>query len=99
MAWFFRVLVIIHLKNLDMKRISNFLPAQSWNKKFMMFCTSIFLTILSFAQDKKIDVDINADKDSGGFFASPVVWVIGVAVFILLLVALMRNNSGSRTDA
>ena len=81
-----------------MKRISNFLPAQSWNKKFMMFCTSIFVTLVSFAQDKKIDVDINADKDSGGFFASPVVWVIGVAVFILLLVALMRNNSGSRTD-
>ncbi|HET9278940.1 MAG TPA: hypothetical protein VFN95_12170 [Flavitalea sp.] len=83
-----------------MKRISNFLPAQSWNKKFMMFCTSIFLALVSFAQDKKIDVDINAGKDSGGgFFASPVVWVIGVAVFILLLVALMRNNSGSRTDA
>ena len=82
-----------------MKRISNFLPAQSWTKKFTMFCTSIILTILSFAQDKKIDVDINADKDGGGFFASPVVWVIGVAVFILLLVALMRGNSGSRTDA
>lgn len=83
-----------------MKRISNFLPAQSWTRKFTMFCSSIFLTILSFAQDKKIDVDINAGKDGGGgFFASPVVWVIGVAVFILLLVALMRGNSGSRTDA
>jgi hypothetical protein len=82
-----------------MKRISNLLPAQSWNKKFMMLCTSIFLTIVTFAQDKKIDVDINAGKDGGGgFFASPVVWIIGVAVFILLLVALMRNNSGSRTD-
>ena len=83
-----------------MKRISNLLPVQSVGKKFLMLCTSIFLTIVSFAQDKKIDVDINADKDGGGgFFASPVVWVIGVAVFILLLVALMRNNSGSRTDA
>lgn len=81
-----------------MKRISNLLPTQSWNKKFLMFCTSIFLTIVTFAQDKKIDVDINADKDSGGFFTSPIVWVIGAAVFILLLVALMRNNSGSRTD-
>jgi hypothetical protein len=82
-----------------MKRISNLLPAQSLKKKFMMLCTSIFLTIVTFAQDKKIDVDINAGKDGGGgFFASPVVWIIGVAVFILLLVALMRNNSGSRTD-
>lgn len=82
-----------------MRRISNFLPAESWNKKFLMFCTSIFAALVSFAQDKKIDVNINADKDSGGFFASPVVWVIGGAVFILLLVALIRNNSGSRTGA
>ena len=80
-----------------MKRISNLLPVQSWSKKFMMLCMSIFLTIASFAQDKKIDVNINTDKD-GGFFASPVVWVIGVAVFILLLVALMRNNGGRRAD-
>ena len=81
-----------------MKRISNWLPAQPWSKKFMMLCTSLFLTVVSFAQDKKIDVDINAGKDSGGFFSSPAVWVIGIAVFILLLVALMRNNSRSRTD-
>lgn len=81
-----------------MKRISNWLPVWSWGKRFTMLCTSIFLFIVSFAQDKKIEVDINADKDSGGFFSSPAVWVIGVAVFILLLVALMRNNSGSRTD-
>lgn len=82
-----------------MKRISNLVAAQSWAKKCMMLCTSIFVTLLSFAQDKKIDVDINADKGGSNFFASPVVWVIGVAVFILLLVALMRSNSGSRTDA
>ncbi len=81
-----------------MKRISNLVAAQSWGKKFLMLCTSIFVTIVSFAQDKKVDVDINTGKGDGGFFASPVVWVIGVAVFILLLVALMRNNSGRRTD-
>lgn len=89
---------ILFTKIYVMKRISNVLSASSWGKKFMMLCTSVFISLLTFAQDKKIDVDINADKDSGGFFASPVVWVIGVAVFILLLVALMRNNSGRRTD-
>lgn len=81
-----------------MKRVSSWLPAMSFGKKFTMLCTSIFLTIVSFAQDKKIDVDINADKDSGGLFSSPAVWIIGVAVFILLLVALLRNNGRSRTD-
>jgi hypothetical protein len=83
-----------------MKRIKHLLAVPSWGKKFLMLCTSIFVTIVSFAQDKKVDIDINTDKGGGGgFFASPVVWVIGVAVFILLLVALMRSNSGSRTDA
>ena len=82
-----------------MKRISSLLATQSWARKFMMLCTSLFVTMLAVAQDKKVDVNINADKDGGHFFSSPVVWVIGVAVFILLLVALMRNNSGSRTDA
>ncbi|MBC7829043.1 MAG: hypothetical protein H7122_14935 [Chitinophagaceae bacterium] len=81
-----------------MKRISNRVAAQSWVKKWLMLCTSLFVTILSFAQDKKIDVDINTGKDSGSFFASPIVWVIGGAVFILLLVALLRN-SGSKSDA
>lgn len=82
-----------------MKRISSLVAAQSWVKKCMMLITSMFVALLSFAQDKKIDVDINTDKGGGSFFASPVVWVIGVAVFILLLVALLRSNSGSRTDA
>ena len=81
-----------------MKRISNVVPAQSWAKKLMMLFTSIFVAIISFAQDKKIDVDINTDKGGGNFFASPIVWVIGAAVFILLLVALLRG-SGSRSDA
>ena len=81
-----------------MKQIGSLLRTASLGKRFWMLCMSVFVTIVSFAQDKKVDIDINADKDSGGFFASPVVWVIGVAVFILLLVALMRNNSSRRTD-
>ena len=79
-----------------MKRISSLLPAKVWGKKFMMLCMSLVMAFVSFAQEKKIDVDINADKDSGGFMGSPIMWVIGAAVFILLLVALLRNNSGSR---
>ena len=45
--------------------------------------------------DIKVDVDINA-KDTS-WYASPWVWVVGAAVFILLLVALTRG--GSRSDA
>jgi hypothetical protein len=68
--------------------------------KVVMSIFSVLITVMTFAQDtKKVDVDISTDNGSGGgnFFASPWVWVVGVAVFILLLVALMRG--GSRRDA
>ncbi|HEV7331571.1 MAG TPA: hypothetical protein VGN63_11075 [Flavisolibacter sp.] len=42
-----------------------------------------------------INVDINKGGEGGaGFFANPVVWVVGAAVFILLLVALLRRPRG-----
>ncbi len=64
-------------------------------QRILMAILILMSSIISFAQEtKKVDVDINADN--GGFFGSPWVWVVGVAVFILLLVALMRG--GSRKD-
>jgi len=81
-----------------MKQVMLWNSAKSFGKKIMLTCLTMMIAIVSFAQDKQVDVNINADK-GGGFFASPVVWVIGVAVFILLLVALTRNNSRSRSDA
>ena len=59
----------------------------------LMLC---FLQTIAFAQDKKIDVDISTDKGGGGsWYAQPWVWIVGGAVFLLLLVALMRGNSNS----
>lgn len=63
-------------------------------KRSVLAVVSLFITALAMAQDK-VDVDINA-KDSG-WYASPWVWVVGAAVFILLLVALTRG--GRRSDA
>ncbi len=37
-------------------------------------------------------------SSSEGWYTSPWVWVIGAAVFILLLVALLNNRGGSRTN-
>ena len=51
-----------------------------------------FFSVLTFAQDKKVDVTIDTDGNDN-FWGSPVVWVVGIAVFILLLVALLRGNS------
>jgi hypothetical protein len=63
-------------------------------KRSLMAVVSLFVTALAMAQDK-VDVDINA-KDSS-WYASPWVWIVGAAVFILLLVALARG--GNRSDA
>ena len=61
---------------------------------FLLMMT--MFSLLSFAQDKGVDVDINVKKDST-WYSQPWVWIIGGAVFILLLVALLRG--GSRKEA
>lgn len=65
-------------------------------KKVYFSLVAAFLSVLTFAQDaKKVDVNIGVDKGGSNWYASPVVWVVGAAVFILLLVALTR---GGRKD-
>ena len=73
-------------------------PIKALLSKALMSVFCVMLTVFAVAQDtKKVDVDINTNSGGGSFFASPWVWVVGVAVFILLLVALLRG--GSRKDA
>ena len=48
--------------------------------------------LISFAQDKGLDVDINVKKESQ-WYEQTWVWVLGAAVFVLLLVALLRGRS------
>ncbi len=74
------------------------------NKPIKQIVNSISLAFLimlvslySFAQDKKVDVNIGTDNN-GGFWGSPWVWVVGVAVFILLLVALMRGGGNKSSS-
>lgn len=53
------------------------------------------MSTVAFAQEKSADIDVTIDKDGGGanWYASPWVWIVGAAIFILLLVALLRGNS------
>ncbi len=60
-------------------------------KKFYLSVFTVLIGALSFAQDAKLDVDVNTDKGSN-WYASPWIWVVGGAVFILLLVALTRGG-------
>lgn len=63
------------------------------SKKCSLLFASMLISILSFAQDKKIDVDITTKSESSNVFMQPWVWVVGGALFILLLVALLRNKN------
>jgi hypothetical protein len=65
----------------------------------------IFFTVLQtvlWAQEStttstnKVDVSVERSEN---WYASPWVWVIGAAVFILLLVALLGGGRGRTTDS
>jgi hypothetical protein len=65
----------------------------------LVFFSALF-SIVALAQEKsaEINVDINKDGGStgGAWYNQPLVWIIGAAVFILLLVALLRGNNTAR---
>ncbi len=47
-----------------------------------------------WAQDGSgADIDVKITKESSNWYAQPWVWIVGGAVFVLLLVALLRGNS------
>lgn len=58
-----------------------------------LLLAGLFLNLVTFAQDadKKIDIDISSEPDKG-IFMQPWVWIVAGAVFILLLVALLRKK-------
>ena len=70
-------------------------------KKALLSVYAALLSAILYAQEgggdgAKLDVNVNTNE-GGNWYASPIVWVVGAAVFILLLVALTRG-SGRRAD-
>lgn len=65
-------------------------------KKAYLTLLAVLTNILLFAQEKSTQVDVDINKSSSNWYASPWVWIVGAAVFILLLVAL---TSGSRDSS
>jgi hypothetical protein len=66
-------------------------------KKAYLTLMLVLTNIILFAQEKstQVDVDINKGNGGGNWYASPWVWIVGVAVFILLLVALTSGRDRS----
>lgn len=66
-------------------------------KFFLALFAAFFSTVVALSQEgdnKEINVDVNTK--GGDWYTSPWVWIVGAAVFILLLVALTRG--GRRSD-
>lgn len=44
-------------------------------------------------------VNVNITEKGGDWYTQPWVWIVGVALFVLLLIALLRGNSDTRTTS
>ncbi len=62
-------------------------------KVLLAFMVMSLVATIAMAQDGGADVNIKVTKDDGNWYAQPWVWIVGGAVFLLLLVALMRGNN------
>ena len=73
-----------------MKIVSNTLT------RITAFIALLLISLQNFSQDKNVGVDVTIKKDNGGWYTQPWVWIVGGAVFILLLVALLRRGGTER---
>lgn len=66
--------------------------------RFVFLLTGLFVSMIGFAQEKSADIDVDINtKGNNNWYTQPWVWIVGGAVFILLLVALLRG-SGSKAS-
>jgi hypothetical protein len=66
-------------------------------KAYLTVLAALIGTVLYAQETKSVDININKDDGGGTWYTSPWVWIVGAAVFILLLVALTRGG-GRRAD-
>ena len=65
--------------------------------RYITLFLSLLLSLATIAQEKGAEIDVNINKNSGGrWYTQPWVWIVGAALFILLLVALLRGNNSAR---
>jgi hypothetical protein len=57
----------------------------------VIILSSVVYLPIANAQDKKVEIDIGVNKEPV-WYQQPWAWVLGAAIFILLLVALLRGS-------
>ena len=61
-----------------------------WANSVLALALMLLFALKLFAQDKQVDVNIDVNK--GAWYTQPWAWIVGGAIFILLLVALLRSG-------
>lgn len=62
-----------------------------WGKRLAFAFFSLLMTVQVMAQEKELDINVEIGTDPV-WYQQTWVWVVGAAVFILLLVALLRKK-------
>ena len=66
-------------------------------KRILKSGTALLLTFLAslttIAQEKAAEIDIDVNKGESTWYQQPWIWIVGVAVFVLLLLAILRSGN------
>jgi len=59
-------------------------------QSLFLFLMTMFFSVAAFAQNGGLDIDVNIGKKE--WYQQPWAWVVGGALFVLILVALLRKK-------
>jgi hypothetical protein len=57
-----------------------------------LFAMLTSILMLAQEKDKDLKVDIDVDKGGSDWYTQPWVWAIGAAVFIIIIVAILKGG-------
>jgi len=63
---------------------------KKYSQSLFLFLMTMFFSVAAFAQDGGLDIDVNIGKSE--WYQQPWAWIVGGAIFVLILVALLRKR-------
>jgi len=69
-------------------------------QKVSLFLSAVFMYALAMAQDSTVSTSSTSTSvttEQTTWYTQPWAWIVGGAIFILIIVALVRSNSGDKS--
>ncbi|MEO5776880.1 MAG: hypothetical protein ABIQ27_08240 [Flavobacterium sp.] len=81
-----------------MKQLTNIRKA---SLKYLAIAAFFLSNAIAWAQEtttttKSVDVDMKVDDGSGDWYLQPWAWIVGAAIFIIIIVGLLKSNNNSK---